>query len=400
MKKIVSFLFAIICCAVAVVASDCFISAEACGTEFSEDSIEPHCYIFDEENKKLTYTINTGSSDFGAEFEEIAKKAVTVELEEGLTVLPMCCMYCSSMKTLILPSTFTYDHEKSPHLYYYLKAVFHWELSEIIVSDDNPKYCSYEGTLYSKDMTDLIVVPPAKKGAFNIPYGVERICDCAFYDCFFVTSVAIPDSVKIIEEGAFGLCYNVTSVVVPSSVEYIGAGAFCLMRNVESVVLNCNITSLEPTLFYGDEKLTSVNIPDSVTMIGMLAFQGCNSLKEVTIPVGVTYISPADEVMDSDEVGVFTKMYFEYIFNEDGYIVNGTDVEYAPSDITIRGYAGSYAETYAKESNLKFIPIEDPEENPDNGFDFNAFFGRFTDPILRFFDFIRYLFGLILNIFR
>ena len=105
------------------------------------------------------------------------------------------------------------------------------------------------------------------KGVIEFDGDVTIIGDGAFYWCYSLTSVTIPDSVTTIGNYAFRYCDNLTSVTIPDSVTTIGWGAFD-----------------------GCSSLTSVTIPDSVTTIGVGAFDGCSSLTSVTIGNSVTTI--------------------------------------------------------------------------------------------------------------
>ena len=64
----------------------------------------------------------------------------------------------------------------------------------------------------------------------NSIYSVTSIGESAFFGCWSLTSVTIPNSVTSIGNGAFMECTGLTSVTIPNSVTSIGEGAF----------LNCN----------------------------------------------------------------------------------------------------------------------------------------------------------------
>jgi hypothetical protein len=124
----------------------------------------------------------------------------------------------------------------------------------------------------------------------NIPSGVTKIGEMAFYQCVFLTSVNIPSSVTTIGEQAFDSCGNLTSLNIPPSVTMIGKKAFNGCRSLTSVNIPSSVTTLEDDVFGLCKSLTSVNIPSSVTAIGEGAFHACRSLTSVHIPSGVTTI--------------------------------------------------------------------------------------------------------------
>ena len=57
-------------------------------------------------------------------------------------------------------------------------------------------------------------------------YSVTRIKNYAFYCCYGLTSVTIPNSVTSIGSLAFYGCSGLTSVTIPNSVTSIGESAF------------------------------------------------------------------------------------------------------------------------------------------------------------------------------
>jgi len=59
-------------------------------------------------------------------------------------------------------------------------------------------------------------------------YSVTSIGDHAFYGCYGLTSIKIPNSVTSIGDGAFDGCSGLTSVTIPNSVTSIDDYAFCM----------------------------------------------------------------------------------------------------------------------------------------------------------------------------
>ena len=80
-------------------------------------------------------------------------------------------------------------------------------IENISVPDNNTKYCSVDGILYSKDLKTLILCPGGKTGSIVIPKSVERIEWDSFRDCKNLTgSITLPDSIVTIGRMAFESC--------------------------------------------------------------------------------------------------------------------------------------------------------------------------------------------------
>lgn len=96
--------------------------------------------------------------------------------------------------------------------------------------------------------------------------------------------------VTSIGDSAFFSCYSLTSITIPDSMTSIGEHAFELCTSLKSVVIGDGVTSIGDSAFSECYALTSVTIPDSVTSFGEYAFDDCSSLKSITIPDSVTSI--------------------------------------------------------------------------------------------------------------
>jgi len=91
--------------------------------------------------------------------------------------------------------------------------------------------------------------------------------------------------------------------------------------------LPSGLTKIEAEAFNNLQNVKSVIIPDGVTFIGKDAFTECYNLRTVQMPNSSTQIS-----IDSD---AFIK-----------------------ENVTIYGYAGSFAETWAKQNGISFVYID------------------------------------------
>ncbi len=134
----------------------------------------------------------------------------------------------------------------------------------------------------------------------SVSEGVETIEQNAFCSCASLTSIALPASIGEVGAGAFfqcgkmtsatfapgskkvkmgdnlfTQCYYLTSVTLPQSTDRIGEGMFqnCLM--LARVEIPQGAESIGGAAFASCSRLTAVVIPKSVTTIGMAAFSAC-----------------------------------------------------------------------------------------------------------------------------
>ena len=133
-----------------------------------------------------------------------------------------------------------------------------------------------------------IVIPEEVEYSGTL-YSVTSIGNRAFFCCYGMTSVTIPNSVTSIGSEAFDGCYGMTSVTIPNSVTSIGTGAFRGCGGLTSIDIPNSVTSIGNQAFFCCYGMTSVTIPNSVTSIGSEAFDGCH-VTSVTIPNSVTSI--------------------------------------------------------------------------------------------------------------
>ena len=271
-------------------------------------------------------------------------------------------------------------------------------------SSDGEIVKPYSG--YSNDYADAITTFGANivsnnykdgKGVITFDGDVTTIGERAFYDCYSLTSVTIPDSVTTIGEGAFVACDSLTSVTIPDSVTTIGNYAFsscnslkefkgkfasdngcCLIvdgvlnsfaigcgateytipdsvttignhafypcNSLASVTIPDSVTTIEEGAFYYCISLTSVTIPDSVTTIGKKAFYGCDSLTTVTIGDSVTTIGEGAFYWCDSLTSVYCKVTTPPSLGDDAfkYYSNGSDINIGCTIYVPRGCGSAY----------------------------------------------------------
>ena len=121
-----------------------------------------------------------------------------------------------------------------------------------------------------------IVIPPTVT-VNDTPYSVEVIGDQAFKNCYLITSVSIPASVKEIPAGVFYGCDNLSTITVDPANTVYDSREDC----------NAVIDKMDNKLIAGCKNSI---IPSSVDTIGMMAFAGCKGLTSLTIPSNVISI--------------------------------------------------------------------------------------------------------------
>jgi uncharacterized protein YjdB len=144
----------------------------------------------------------------------------------------------------------------------------------------------------------------------------------------------IPDDLNItsIGDDVFAELNTLTSVVIPEGVTSIGASAFYECSNLSTVIIPESVTHIKSLAFYACSSLTSVSLPENLTYIGGNAFNSCSSLSKIIIPRSVEFIT-ISAFVDCDQ-------------------------------LTIYGYRGSYAETFAVENEIPFVALsESPYES-------------------------------------
>lgn len=137
---------------------------------------------------------------------------------------------------------------------------------------------------------DALIIPAELDG-----HTVTSIDDEAFYECYSLTSVALPDSLTSIGNKAFFNCESLSDIPLPDSLTSIGEYAFAYCYNLTSVALPDSITSIGDFTFCNCD-LTSVTLPDSLTSIGEYAFFACVDLTSITLPDSI--ISIGEDAFD------------------------------------------------------------------------------------------------------
>jgi hypothetical protein len=113
--------------------------------------------------------------------------------------------------------------------------------------------------------------------------GVTAIGSYAFYQCYYLTEVTIPNSVITVGNGAFAGCSDLTTVTGGNSVEIIGNDVFSGCRLTGTLIIPNSVTSIGSYAFYGCTGLATLTIGNAVKTIGEGAFKDFDGLTAVTV---------------------------------------------------------------------------------------------------------------------
>ncbi len=174
-----------------------------------------------------------------------------------------------------------------------------------------------------KNLTDVVI--PETVEIDGKTYTVTSIEREAFWGCYNLTSVVIPNTITSIGENAFRDCgltdinvesgntkyssengvlfnFDKTTLVcypsnktgaytIPESVTSIGKNAFCECSGLTSITIPNSVKNIEDWAFYRCSGLTSVTIPNSVERIEYGVFKECSKLSSISISESVSYIA-------------------------------------------------------------------------------------------------------------
>lgn len=222
----------------------------------------------------------------------------------------------------------------------------------------------------------------------DIGDNVTYIGMSAFRGCKSLKTVTLGKSILNIDEGCFNDCSALEEVILPKSLEKLGGSIFAGCASLKEVEIekDGNFVIKDGVLFSSDLKtlyfalpyanLGNYTCPDEVEAVSPLAFYDCKSLtgfnfsykvkeipqgmfvlcpnlKSIEFPDSVTKIGSA--VLTKSGIKTVTVPSSVKVIDKNAFIQSdGTN----DKDLLIRTTAGSKAETFAKENNIKIEYIK------------------------------------------
>jgi hypothetical protein len=100
-------------------------------------------------------------------------------------------------------------------------------LETIEVDNNNSAYCTYNGCMYSKDKSEIVIVPMFTNASnFHFEPETVSIAPYAFYGNKYLMDISIPSQIKSIGSGAFCECPDLTSVIIEESSDSISMNSY------------------------------------------------------------------------------------------------------------------------------------------------------------------------------
>lgn len=162
-----------------------------------------------------------------------------------------------------------------------------FNLYAIEIDSNNKIYCSIDGIVYDKNLTEIVFVP-RNVDEVSLPSSIKKVGALAFKKSS-VKKVTLNEGLETIENNAFESTQDLKEIVIPDSVTKLGNEVFSYTE-ASSIVIGKGITSLPYYFVNNCGSLKSIVIPGNVKTIESYAFNECRVLNSVTIEEGLETI--------------------------------------------------------------------------------------------------------------
>lgn len=142
-------------------------------------------------------------------------------------------------------------------------------IGETLNVSTNGEYTPVAGKMFNKvnvnvpgaDNTDLEKIIERDYSIAEIPNGITKIGDYAFYYYTNLGIIALPNGITSIGQSAFQYCANLALTTLPSSLTDIGSYAFYNCTKLESLTFMGKPTSIKSNSFERCKNLLDIYVP-------------------------------------------------------------------------------------------------------------------------------------------
>lgn len=265
---------------------------------------------------------------------------------------------CTKLATISLPETIIHIGEKAIYNTAYYNNTSNWRLKK--TQNDGTASGNVgigggtgSGTIDWEDISAPVLqylylgknlIEIELEGIYSVKYGTLVIADGAFKGNDGAIDVGLPDSIVTIGCDAFEGCTSLESVRNLNLVDYIGDGAFKDCTSLEKLDISetalFNANAIYNTGYFNNAE----NWKNGVLYMGNRVVDTDNSTSETFVCDGVTHIG-GEALANKDAVIPESVIYIA----DNAF----TSVE----NVTLFGYSGTYAETYANQKNISFVDL-------------------------------------------
>lgn len=193
-----------------------------------------------------------------------------VVVKEGCTILEIGFQHCTSLSTVVLPSTLLQiGHESGNNGNYVFEDCS--SLSDISLPDN---LLSIGYNAFAKTSLNEVAIPD----------NVQYLGTYAFHKCTQLKKINMSKQLKQIAHGCFEGCTDLVEIEIPDKVTEVDYKAFADCTSLKNVKFGNNIKTIERNAFSGCILLQSAVLPSSVSTLKESAFEGCSSLTTVSLP--------------------------------------------------------------------------------------------------------------------
>ena len=203
----------------------------------------------------------------------------------------------------------------------------------------------------------------------NIPNTVKAISNSTFQDCTSLTEVHLSNILKEIPASTFSGCKKLTTINFPSTLTTIGNSAFSGCESLPEAILPSGVEKIESNAFKNCKAMKKAAVPDTVSSIGSSAFYGCEALTDITLGSKLKKIEsqtfygcivlpsimiPYNVTAIGDSAFVNCTKLTQITVPRNTTSIASNAFSY-PKKMTMYGPSGCYAQTYANGKGIKYV---------------------------------------------